>query len=191
MKQLLEFIPLVLFFITYKMFGVREAAIVLVIATIIQMVVLKLKYGMIEKGILMTKQKQKIMAIAVVFFGLLTAYFNEIKYLQWKVTIINALFAIVLLVAQFQFNTPLVKKLLGKEIQLPDNVWNKLNLGWAGFFILCMLVNIYISQNMSEDAWVDFKSFGLLGMTFVATIVSGAYIYRYLPKDDQKNDEEK
>ena len=70
--------------------------------------------------------------------------------------------------AQFQFNTPLVKKLLGKEIQLPDNVWNKLNLGWAGFFILCMLVNIYISQNMSEDAWVDFKSFGLLGMTFVA-----------------------
>ena len=59
------------------------------------------------------------MAIAVVFFGLLTAYFNEIKYLQWKVTIINALFAIVLLVAQFQFNTPLVKKLLGKEIQLP------------------------------------------------------------------------
>ena len=184
MKQLLEFIPLVLFFITYKMFGVREAAIVLVIATIIQMVVLKLKYDMIEK-------QQKIMAIAVVFFGLLTAYFNEIKYLQWKVTIINALFAIVLLVAQFQFNTPLVKKLLGKEIQLPDNVWNKLNVGWAGFFILCMLVNIYISQNMSEDAWVDFKSFGLLGMTFVATIVSGAYIYRYLPKDDQKNDGEK
>ena len=56
MKQLLEFIPLVLFFITYKMFGVREAAIVLVIATIIQMVVLKLKYGVIEK-------QQKIMAI--------------------------------------------------------------------------------------------------------------------------------
>ena len=129
MKQLLEFIPLVLFFITYKMFGVRDAAIVLVIATIVQMIVLKLKYGVIEK-------QQKIMAIAVVFFGLLT-------------------------------------------------------VGWAGFFILCMLVNIYISQNMSEDAWVDFKSFGLLGMTFVATIVSGAYIYRYLPKDDQKNDGEK
>ena len=101
MKQLLEFIPLVLFFITYKMFGVREAAIVLVIATIIQMVVLKLKYGMIEK-----QQKSWQLLSS---FGLLTAYFNEIKYLQWKVTIINALFAIVLLVAQFQFNTPLVK----------------------------------------------------------------------------------
>ena len=117
---------------------------------------------------------------------MLTAYFNEIKYLQWKVTIINALFAIVLLVALIPIQYATGEKLLGKEIQLPDNVWNKLNLGWAGFFILCMLVNIYISQNMSEDAWVDFKSFGLLGMTFVATIVSGAYIYRYLPKDDQK-----
>ena len=137
------------------------------------------------------KNNKKIIAIAVVFFGLLTAYFDKIVYLQWKVTIINALFAIALLVAQFQFNTPLVKKLLGEEIQLPDNVWNKLNLGWAGFFILCMLVNIYISQNMSDNAWVYFKSFGLLGMTFVATIISGAYIYRYLPKDDQKNDEDK
>ena len=124
------------------MFGVREAAIVLVIATIIQMVVLKLKYGMIEK-------QQKIMAIAVVFFGLLTAYFNEIKYLQWKVTIINALFAIVLLVAQFQFNTPLVKKLLGKEIQLPDNVWNKLNVGWAGFFY-----SVYAGKYLYQPKYV-------------------------------------
>ena len=184
MKQLLEFIPLILFFITYKLSGVRDAAIVLVVATIVQMIVLKVKYGKIEK-------QQLFISAAVVFFGLLTAYFNEIKYLQWKVTIINALFAIVLLVAQFQFKTPLEKKLLGKEIQLPEAVWNKLNLGWAVFFIFCMLVNIYISQNMSEEAWVDFKSFGLLAMTFAATIASGAYIYRYLPKDDQKNDGEK
>ena len=62
------------------------------------------------------------MAIAVVFLVCSPPISMKIKYLQWKVTIINALFAIVLLVAQFQFNTPLVKKLLGKEIQLPDNV---------------------------------------------------------------------
>ena len=176
MKQLLEFIPLVLFFVTYKLAGVRDAAIVLVIATIIQLIVLKWKYSKIEK-------QQKIMAGSVIFFGLLTAYFNEIRYLQWKVTIINALFAIILLIAQFQFKIPLVKKLLGKEVQLPDKVWNTLNLGWALFFIICMLVNIYISHNMSEEAWVDFKSFGILGMTVVATLISGAYIYRYLPKD--------
>ncbi|MDC2825216.1 septation protein A [Rodentibacter pneumotropicus] len=180
MKQLLEFIPLILFFITYKLSGVRDAAIVLVIATFVQMVILKWKYGTVEK-------QQKIMAGAVVFFGLLTAYFNELRYLQWKVTIVNTLFAIILLVAQFQFKTPLVKKLLGKEIKLPDQAWNTLNLGWAIFFIICMLVNIYISHNMSEEAWVDFKSFGLIGMTLIATIISGAYIYKFLPKDEQNN----
>lgn len=98
-------------------------------------------------------------------------------------TIINALFAIVLLVAQFQFKTPLIKKLLGKELKLPEKAWNSLNFGWAIFFIICMLVNIYISHNMSEEAWVDFKSFGIIGMTLIATIISGVYIYRYLPKD--------
>ena len=69
MKQLLKFIPLVLFFITYKISGVREAAIVLVIATIVQMIVLKLKYGVIEK-------QQKIIAIAVVFFWLTHSLFR-------------------------------------------------------------------------------------------------------------------
>ena len=87
--------------------------------------------------------------------------------------------------------TPLIKKLLGKEISLPEAVWNKLNLGWAIFFIICMLVNIYISHNMSEEAWFAFKSFGIIGMTLVATLLSGLYIYRYLPQnsDDQHNDQ--
>ena len=71
MKQLLDFIPLILFFVTYKLEGVREAAIVLVVATILQIVILKWKYGTVEK-------QQKIMASAVVFFGLLTAYFNDL-----------------------------------------------------------------------------------------------------------------
>ncbi|MDH2926717.1 septation protein A [Lonepinella koalarum] len=178
MKQLLEFIPLILFFAVYKLAGVREAAITLVIATILQMVILKWKYGKIEK-------QQIVMGCAVVVFGLLTAYFNEIKYLQWKVTIVYALFAIILLVGQFGFKIPLIQKLLGKEITLPHAVWNNLNLAWAIFFILCMLVNIYISQAFSEEVWVEFKSFGILAMTFVATIGTGLYIYRYLPKDKE------
>lgn len=183
MKQLLEFIPLILFFVVYKLFGVREAAITLIIATLIQMAVLHFRYGEISK-------QQKVMAGAVVFFGLLTAYFNDPKYLQWKVTIINALFAIVLLVGQFQFKTPLIRKLLAKELTLPEPVWNKLNFGWAIFFIICMLVNIYISQNMSEEAWFTFKSFGIIGMTLVATLISGIYIYRYLPKPPQDKGEQ-
>ncbi|EIJ67756.1 septation protein A [Pasteurella bettyae] len=179
MKQLLEFIPLILFFIVYKLSGIREAAITLVLATIIQMIILKLKYGQIEK-------QQIIMGVAVVFFGGLTAYFNKVEYLQWKVTIVYALFALILLISQFIFKKPLIQKLLGKEISLPEKVWNNLNLGWACFFLLCMVINIYISQYYSEEIWVDFKSFGIITMTFIATILTGIYIYRYLPKDNQQ-----
>lgn len=179
MKQLLEFIPLILFFTVYKLVGIREAAITLVIATVIQMLILKFKYGKIEK-------QQIIMGVAVVFFGLLTAYFNELEFLKWKVTIVYAIFALALLISQYGFNKPLIKQLLGKEIELPEAVWNKLNLGWTGFFILCMLLNMYISHYLSNDIWVDFKTFGIIGMTFIATIITGIYIYRYLPNTDNK-----
>lgn len=181
MKQLLEFIPLILFFAVYKLVGIREAAITLVVATIIQMIILKFKYGKIEK-------QQIIMGSAVVFFGVLTAYFNELEFLKWKVTIVYALFALILLVSQYGFKKPLIKQLLGKEIELPENVWNKLNLGWAGFFLFCMLINLYISNYLSNDIWVDFKTFGIIGMTLVATIVTGIYIYRYLPQDKNEQD---
>lgn len=185
MKQLLEFIPLILFFVVYKMDGIQMASIVLVIATIAQMIALKVLYGKVEK-------QQVIMGGAVVFFGLLSAYFNEVKYLQWKVTIVYSIFALVLLVSQFVFKAPLIKKLLGKEIQLPEPVWNKINLGWAIFFIICMLLNIYISHAFSEEIWVDFKSFGIIGLTLIATIMTGVVLYPHLKmaeKQEQQQDE--
>ncbi|KGQ70184.1 septation protein A [Chelonobacter oris] len=185
MKQLLEFIPLILFFIAYKVYGIQAGAITLIVATIAQMVILKLKFGTIEK-------QQKIMAVAVIFFGLLTVYFNDLEFLKWKVTIVYAIFATALLISQYGFKKPLVKSLLGKEITLPTWVWNRLNLGWALFFVLCMLVNLYISRFMSDDAWATFKVFGVLGMTLIATVITGLYLYRHLPKEigDHKQDQD-
>ncbi|WP_101776335.1 septation protein A [Pasteurella oralis] len=184
MKQLLEFIPLILFFAVYKLVGIREAALTLMIATVIQLLILKIKYGRIEK-------QQLIMGIAVVFFGALTAYFNQLEYLKWKVTIVYAIFALVLLVSQYGFNKNLIKLMLSKDqsLELPEQVWHKLNLGWAVFFILCMLINIYISQYLSDDIWVDFKTFGIIGMTLIATLITGIYIYRYLPQINSNNKE--
>lgn len=181
MKQLIEFIPLILFFVVYKLFGTQEAAIVLVVATLIQLVVLKVLYGKIEK-------MQLFMAGFVVVFGGLTAYFNDDDFLKWKVTILNALFALALLFSQFVLKNPIIKHLLGKEISLPDGVWHKLNLGWAGFFILCMLLNLYVSHYLSNDAWYTFKVFGLTGLSLVATVLTGVFIYPYLKEQENQNE---
>ncbi|EJP29397.1 intracellular septation protein A [Haemophilus sputorum HK 2154] len=178
MKQLIEFIPLILFFVVYKLFGTQEAAIVLVVATLVQLVLLKKLYGKIEK-------MQLFIAGFVVVFGGLTAYFNNDEFLKWKVTLINALFALALLFSQFVLKNPLIKHILGKEIRLPDAVWAKLNLGWAGFFILCMLLNLYVSYYLSSDAWYTFKVFGLTGLSLVATLVTGIFIYPYLKEQEK------
>ncbi|ABY69549.1 septation protein A [Actinobacillus pleuropneumoniae] len=182
MKQLLEFIPLILFFTVYKLYGVQQAAITLVIATVIQLIVLKVLYKKIEKS-------QWIMGIFVVFFGILTAYFNDLNFLKWKVTIINGLFAAVLLVSQFVFKKPIIQMLLGKELELPTNVWNRLNLGWAGFFIICMLLNIVISYYFSDDVWATFKTFGFTGLSLIAAIATGVYLYPHLKNVENTNEQ--
>ena len=181
MKQLLEFIPLILFFAVYKLYGTQEAAIVLVVATVIQLVLQKTLYRKIEK-------MQFFMAGFVVVFGLLTAYFNDVAFLKWKVTILNGLFALALLISQFALDNPIIKHLLGREIRLENKVWNKLNLGWAAFFIVCMLLNIYISHFMSDDAWYTFKVFGLTGLSLVATVWTGIFLYPHLKKAEDNNE---
>lgn len=181
MKQLIEFIPLILFFVVYKFFGTQEAAITLVIATLVQLIALKRLYGKIEK-------MQLFMASFVVIFGGLTAYFNDDAFLKWKVTLLNGLFALVLLISQFVLKNPIIKHLLGKEIHLPENVWAKLNIGWAIFFIICMLLNLYVSHFMSNDAWYTFKVFGLTGLSLVATILTGVVVYPYLQENQQNKE---
>lgn len=182
MKQLLEFIPLILFFIVYKSYGVQQAALVLVIATLAQLIALKWFYKKIEKS-------QWIVGISVVFFGLLTAYFNDLAFLKWKVTIINALFALILLISQYIFHKPLIQMLLGKELHLPPTVWATLNLGWAVFFLLCMAINIVISQFFSDDVWTTFKVFGLTGLSLVAVIATGFYLYPHIKQQDETNEQ--
>ena len=79
---------------------------------------------------------------------------------------------------------PLIQRMLGKELSLPQQVWSRLNLAWALFFILCGLANIYIAFWLPQNIWVNFKVFGLTALTLVFTLLSGIYIYRHMPQDD-------
>ena len=94
----------------------------------------------------------------------------------------------MLLISQFVLKNPIIKHLLSKEIHLPENVWAKLNIGWAIFFIICMLLNLYVSHFMSNDAWYTFKVFGLTGLSLVATILTGVVVYPYLQENQQNKE---
>ncbi len=178
MKQLLDFIPIIIFFIFYKTYDIFTATGAMIIATGIALGLSYLLYRKIEKMTLIT-------FALVLVFGSLTMIFHSDAFIKWKVTVLYSLFAIALLFSQFVLKKTLIQRMLGKELTLPDSVWSSLNLSWALFFLACGLINIYVAFWLPQDVWVNFKVFGLTAMTLVFTLVSGVYIYRHMPEDQK------
>jgi intracellular septation protein len=182
MKQLLEFIPLIIFFIVYKMVDIYAATGALMVAMTITFIYSYFKNG--KKA-----EKMQIITLSMILiFGSLTLFLHDDVFIKWKVTLVYAVFSIALLVTQFIFKKPAIKQMLGKELELPDHIWNNLNFAWAIFFAVLGVVNIYVAFNMSQEVWVNFKVFGLLAVTLLFTALSGLYLYKYLPTDSNKVD---
>lgn len=176
MKQLIDFIPLIIFFILFKTSGIFIATGALIAVTAVQVALTWFIYKKVEK-------MQLVTFVLVTVFGGLTIFLHDENFIKWKVTIIYAIFALALLISQFM-GKPLIKSMLGKEIILPESIWLRINLAWSVFFVVCAIVNIYIAFNFPLDIWVDFKVFGLLALTLLFTFLTGGYIYRHLPKSD-------
>jgi intracellular septation protein len=178
MKQFLDFLPLIVFFAFYKMYDIYAASGALIVATALALVYSWYRYRKLEKMTLIT-------FVMVAVFGGLTLFFHNDEFIKWKVTVIYALFAIALLVSQLVMKKPLIQRMLGKEITLPEHVWAKLNVAWALFFITCGVANIYIAFWLPQNVWVNFKVFGLTAATLVFTLLSGVYIYRHMPQEEK------
>ncbi|RKQ38102.1 septation protein A [Enterobacter sp. R1(2018)] len=178
MKQFLDFLPLIVFFAFYKMYDIYAASGALIVATALALVYSWYRYRKLEKMTLIT-------FVMVAVFGGLTLFFHNDEFIKWKVTVIYALFAIALLVSQLVMKKPLIQRMLGKEITLPEHVWAKLNVAWALFFIICGVANIYIAFWLPQNVWVNFKVFGLTAATLVFTLLSGVYIYRHMPQEEK------
>ncbi|OJH83537.1 septation protein A [Serratia marcescens] len=179
MKQFLDFLPLIVFFAFYKLYDIYVASGALIFATALALVFTWVKYRKVEKMTLIT-------FLMVLVFGTLTLVFHNDLFIKWKVTVIYALFALALLISQWVLKKPLVQRMLGKELTLPDKVWSNLNLAWALFFLACGLANIYVAFWLPQSVWVNFKVFGLTVLTLVFTLLSGIYIYRHMPAEQKK-----
>ncbi len=178
MKQLLDFLPLVVFFVFYKLYDIYVASGALIVATGLALVVSWVLYRKLEKMALIT-------FALVAVFGTLTLVFHNDEFIKWKVTVIYTLFSIALLFSQYWTQQPLIQRMLGKELHLPANAWRKLNLAWALFFLACGLANIYVAFWLPQALWFNFKVFGLTGLTLLFTLLSGVYIYRLMPQEEK------
>jgi len=173
MKQLFEFFPLIVFFAVYyksdKDLYISIAAVI--IATLISLIALYVKERKISTMMLVS-------TVILVIFGGLSLFFKNEIFFKMKPTIINALFAIVLIISTY-LNKPILKMMLNSSIKLQDQGWSMLNKMWTGYFIFLAVLNEIVWRNYPTDIWVNFKVFGIMGVTIAFTIVQIPLLKKY------------
>jgi len=100
-------------------------------------------------------------------------------FIKWKPTVVYWVMAVGFLATQFIGPTPLVKRMLGHALTLADPVWRRLNLAWFVFFGAMGLLNLYVAFNFPEPVWVNFKLFGLMGLTLAFVVAQSFYMARH------------
>jgi len=202
MKLLLDFLPIILFFGTFKyaeankawaaafatqhlggivaggVVGADEApvllaTIVVIVATLIQVAWLKVR-----------RQKVDLMLWIslglVVLLGGLTVWFHSKTFIMWKPSALYWTMGLALAVSQLVFGKNLLRMLLGAQLHLPNGVWLRLNWAWIIFFAAMGVLNLWVAYTFSTATWVNFKLFGALGLMLVFTVAQGLYLSRHL-----------
>jgi len=173
-KLMIELGPLLAFFVAWFLADIFWATGVLMAATLVSVVASKLLLGRVSPVIIAT-------AVLVVVFGGLTFWFGDAHFIKMKPTIINLLFAGVLL-GGLLTGRPLLKLLFGEAFNLTEEGWRKLTLRWMVFFVVMAVLNEIVWRNFSEAAWVNFKVFGILPLTLIFAMSQIGLIKRYEPK---------
>lgn len=180
MKLLLDFLPIAIFFAVYHFSGdIVLATLVLIPATLAQVAFLWWRHRRVEKMHLVT------LALLIVLGGA-TVIFKDPTFIQWKPTVVNALFALAFLASPLFGGKTLVQRMMEKAVSLPAAIWTRLNLAWVVFFIVMAVLNVYVFKTFDEATWVNFKLFGMLGMTLVFVLAQGVYLSRHMTTQPER-----
>jgi intracellular septation protein len=202
LKFLYDLFPIILFFLAYE-FGARNpdlangilttlgiqlgeaakpgvflATLVAIVATFIQLGWAWFRYRKIDTMLWVS-------LVLITVFGGLTLFLHDETFIKWKPTVLYWIFALSLGLAPLLFERNLIRLMMEKQLSLPDAVWSRLNLGWAGFFAFMGVANLYVALNFSTDAWVNFKMFGSLGLMLVFVIGQTLYLSRHMDRIEQ------
>lgn len=206
MKHLFELFPVILFFITLKvaekthnaanilshimnhlgidspvkpeLVPIMLATVVVIIASLLQILWVKIRHGNVSKTLLFS-------AALVTIMGGLTLYLQNDAFIKWKPTLLYWGTSIAFIVAERFWKKNFIRTMLEKEIQLPEPIWLQLNWAWALFFIIMGSLNIWIAYHFSTETWATFKLFGTFGLMILFTIAQSIYISKYTKSEDK------
>ena len=195
MKQLLEFLPLIVFVIVYQMSGttlnlgssvytfdgIYTATIALILATILQVLIVRLVWGSVEKRLLGV-------AGAVIVFGGATVLLRDPVFIFWKPTVFNWALAGVYVIWHVTRGKCFFQELLPDEIEMPNHVWTRVTVVSTCHFLMVGAVNLYVAYNFSMDTWVSFKLWSAILFTILWAVVIGVIMGPYLKEDKRQAD---
>jgi intracellular septation protein len=207
MKLLLDFLPLLLFFGTFKYaeghkdwaatfasdnFGaivsggvvgpdeapVLLATLVVIVATLAQIAVI---FARGKKPDMMLW----ITFVLVVVLGGATVWFHNATFIKWKPSVLYWAMGLTFWVSQTLFRKNLLQSLIGDQLELPPTVWQRLNFAWIGFFAFMGLLNLYVAYSFSTSTWATFKAFGATGLMLVFMLAQGLYLSRHIKPEPE------
>jgi len=205
MKLLFDFLPIILFFATFKVaegrrewaaqfasdhlgfvvnggvVGVSEAPVLLATVVVILATLAQVAW-IIAKGRKVDTMLWVSLALVTVFGGA-TIWFHNETFIKWKPSVLYWVMGLTFWLSQLIFRKNLLRALIGEQLTLPAGVWQRLNFMWVAFFAFMGLLNLYVAYSFSTDAWVNFKLFGGIGLMFAFTVAQGFYISRHVENE--------
>ncbi len=174
MQLLFDFLPVIAFFVAYKLADIYVATLVFIVATTLQVSIHWMRTRRFSPMHLVS-------AALVLVFGGLTLTIRDTAFIMWKPTVVNWLFAAAFLVSPWPLfgGRPLVQRLMSStdaQLNLTPALWRRLNLMWVAFFLLMGAANLAVFHYFDEATWVNFKLFGMLGLTLVFIVAQGFWI---------------
>ncbi|MCR4553648.1 MAG: septation protein IspZ [Succinivibrionaceae bacterium] len=187
MKQILDVLPAIIFFVFFKIYDIYIATASLIVASVIQIAVDRFVFGKFNK-------LHNWMFVILLFFGSLTIFLKDPIFLKWKVTLSQSILGTVLLISQYVYKKPLIGFIFKNvKVNLPDAVIGKINLLWAGFFFFIAVLNLFVAfglpammtdQELALEYWVNFKVWGIMALSFIIVIITGYIMTPYIKAED-------
>ena len=174
LKFVADFGPLLIFFVVYYKSD-KDLSVAIPPLIIATLIAVGLVY-FLEKKI---PYIPLIGGVIISLFGGLTLYFNNPVFLYMKPTIVNIIFAVVLIVGRYLFKKNFLQFFFKSAFQLNEVGWNKLNNRWAYFFIFLAILNEIVWRTQPESVWVNFKVWGIIPITFIFTALQLPMISKY------------
>jgi len=210
MKLLFDFFPIILFFVSYYQasFLVENTFIgqlidpekpefitATIVATGIAIVASFVQVAIHWFNTRKFERMHLFSLTLITVLGSITIILGNPAFIQWKPTVLNWLFAAVFLGSMHVGEKPIIQRMMGEHISLPETVWTTLNLSWVAFFFISGAANLYVAfyynlgapDDARMDTWVNFKLFGLMGLTIAFVILQALYLSRHISEDDLEN----